>query len=157
MKTHEEYLQRAIQLAREGMHGGKGGPFGAVLVLDGKIIGEGCNEVTSSHDPTAHAEVQAIRQACAAMEDFRLTGTTLYASCEPCPMCLSAIHWARIDRVYFAATRHDAASIGFDDALLYREIPLAMADRALPMQQLLADEGAKAIGEWSDLDSRVDY
>src|SRR5262245_32314317 len=128
----QKFLERAIELANLGMQAGRGGPFGAVIVRGDQILAEGQNQVTSAHDPTAHAEVCAIRAACRAVSDFSLAGAEIYSSCEPCPMCLSAIYWARLDRLYFAASREDAAEIGFDDDFLYREIPLAPADRRLP-------------------------
>ena len=125
----EDLLQMAIALAEEGVRDRRGGPFGAVIARDGEVVGRGCNEVPSRHDPTAHAEIQAIRDACVRLGRFWLDDCEIYASCEPCPMCLSAIYWARIPVVHYAASREDAADIGFDDARLYREIPLAWPDR----------------------------
>lgn len=124
-----EFLLRAIELSEKSLFESQGGPFGAVIVKDGKIIAEGRNEVTSTNDPTAHAEVQAIRKAGKVIGDFNLAGSVLYSSCEPCPMCLSAIYWARIDRVIYANTRHDAAEIGFDDAFIYSELGKDAAER----------------------------
>ena len=118
----KKFLERAIELSRLGMQGGKGGPFGCVIVKDGKIVGEGYNEVTTTNDPTAHAEVVAIRKACQHLSSFQLTGCDVYASCEPCPMCLGAIYWARPSRVFFANTKDDAAAIDFDDQFIYSEI-----------------------------------
>jgi tRNA(Arg) A34 adenosine deaminase TadA len=146
-----EFLERAIELADLGMRAGQGGPFGAVIVRAGQIIAEGQNQVTSNHDPTAHAEVCAIRAACRAVADFSLAGAEIYSSCEPCPMCLSAIYWARLDRLYFAASREDAAEIGFDDAFLYREIALAPPERRLPSVQALRDEARAAMLPWQQL------
>lgn len=146
-----EFLERAIQLADVGMRTGQGGPFGAVIVRAGQIIAEGQNQVTSTHDPTAHAEVCAIRAACRAVAAFTLAGAEIYSSCEPCPMCLSAIYWARLDRLYFAASREDAAEIGFDDAFLYREIALATSARRLPSVQALRDEARAVMLPWQHL------
>src|SRR5438309_1110140 len=128
---HESLMREAIALALESVRSGVGGPFGAIVVHAGRIVGQGTNLVTATNDPTAHAEIIALRQAGQALATFRLQGCELYASCEPCPMCLAAIYWARIDRVYYAATRADAAAAGFDDALLYQEIPRAIAERRL--------------------------
>lgn len=150
-------MREAIRLARENMRAGAGGPFGAVVVKDGKIIGRGWNQVTSANDPTAHAEVMAIRAACRALGDFRLNGATIYTSCEPCPMCLSAIYWARIERVYFAGTREDAAAAGFDDALLYREVALALEQRSIPFVSLLRDESLAAFADWNAKTDKVPY
>jgi guanine deaminase len=155
--TQEAFMRRAIALAREGMEGGHGGPFGAVVVADGRIVGEGHNRVTSTLDPTAHAEVVAIRAACAALGRFELRGCDIYTSCEPCPMCLSAIYWARLDRIYFANDRADAARIGFDDDVLYREVALAPEARRLPMIRLLADEARGAFEDWLAKPDRIPY
>ena len=126
------FLNQAVNLAIQGVSNGKGGPFGCVIVKDGKIIGQGSNMVTSQNDPTAHAEVVAIRQACLFLGGYQLTGCDLYTSCEPCPMCLGAIYWARPDRVLYATTRYQAADAGFDDAFIYREINLDLAERHIP-------------------------
>lgn len=151
------YLHRAAELSRRGMELGAGGPFGAVVVLDGKVVGEGWNRVTSTNDPTAHAEVVAIRQACADLGRFDLRGGVIYASCEPCPMCLAAIHWARLDRIVYANSRDEAASIGFDDALIYGQIPLAPADRLLPCQHKPLAEALDVFRDWADKADRVPY
>jgi guanine deaminase len=143
-ETDREYLQQAIQLARQGMEDGRGGPFGCVIVRDGQVIGKGCNKVTSSNDPTAHAEIVAIRDACRQLGHYQLTDCILYASCEPCPMCLGAIYWARPKRVVYAATRDQAAAAGFDDAFIYREIEVPMGDRRIVFEQA-ADEGAEEV------------
>ncbi|HEY2866329.1 MAG TPA: nucleoside deaminase, partial [Pyrinomonadaceae bacterium] len=119
---HETFMRRAIELARQGAENNRGGPFGCVVVKDDEIVGEGCNEVTSANDPTAHAEIMAIRSACRKLSSFQLTGCTVYTSCEPCPMCLGAIYWARPAAIYFAGTREDAAAAGFDDEIFYDEI-----------------------------------
>lgn len=155
--TDETFLRTAIELARTGMRSGDGGPFGCVITKDGKVIGQGWNRVTSSNDPTAHAEVVAIREACRNVSDFQLTGCTLYASCEPCPMCLGAIYWARPDRVVFAANRADAAQAGFDDQLIYDELLLPPADRRIPTIRLLRDEATAVFQEWSQLEDKIPY
>jgi guanine deaminase len=130
---HERFIKKAIELARLGAEEGHGGPFGALVVKDGTIIGEGYNCVTSSNDPTAHAEIEAIRQACKKLGSYQLTDCVIYASCEPCPMCLGAIYWARPEKVFFASTRQDAANAGFDDAFIYDEIQLNASKRRIPM------------------------
>jgi guanine deaminase len=137
---------------------GRGGPFGAVIVgPDGQVISEGCNRVTSANDPTAHAEVSAIRAACAALASFKLEGCTLYTSCEPCPMCLSAAYWARLDGIVFGASREDAAAAGFDDAFLYDELALTPGSRRMPMRRVAADAAAALFAEWSELEGRTPY
>lgn len=141
----ERYLRHAIELAKQGMGGGFGGPFGAVVVRGEEVLAEGYNQVTSSGDPTAHAEIVAIRRACQALESFSLAGCEIYSSCEPCPMCLGAVYWARLDGLYFAASRADAASIGFDDELLYEEMDRPIAERRLLTKQALRDEAARAM------------
>ena len=150
-------MKRAIELSRQKMQAGDGGPFGAVIVKDGKVISEGWNQVTSSHDPTAHAEVMAIRKACEKLNDFSLAGCEIYTSCEPCPMCLSAIYWARIDKIYYANTRDDAAAIQFDDQFLYDEIGKEIADRKIPMKQISREEALKVFEEWDNKDDKVRY
>ncbi len=152
-----ECLRRAIALSRAHMQAGAGGPFGAVVAKDGRIIGEGWNRVTSSNDPTAHAEVVAIRDACTTLGAFSLAGATLYTSCEPCPMCLSASYWARLDRIVYANARDDAAAIGFDDAFLYEEVALALELRKIPMQRLLAEEARAVFDEWAAKPDRIPY
>ena len=152
-----EHMRRAIELSLEMMRTGRGGPFGAVIVKDGKIVAEGYNRVTSANDPTAHAEIVAIRDACQALGTYDLTGCEIYTSCEPCPMCLGAIYWARLDRIYFANDRQDAARIGFRDDFLYNEIPLPLQQRAIPTQSLLQDEGRAAFEEWDRKPDKVQY
>ena len=152
-----KFMRHAIQLAEKMMRAGRGGPFGAVIVLEGKIIAEGYNKVTSDNDPTAHAEVVAIREACATLGTFSLQGSEIFTNCEPCPMCLAAIYWARLDRVWYGNTRSDAALIGFDDDHIYREIPLAIEDRAIPMVRLLPDEATAAFQEWDAKPDKVMY
>ena len=154
---NDPFMYEAIRLSVEKMREGKGGPFGAVVVKDGKIISRGWNEVTTANDPTAHAEILAIREACRMLGTFRLDGCEIYASCEPCPMCLSAIYWARIDRLFFAASRQDAAAAGFDDEFLYREIPLPAGERELPSSQLLREEALAALAEWRTLPGKIPY
>ncbi|HRP00145.1 MAG TPA: nucleoside deaminase [Flavobacteriales bacterium] len=146
--TDEDLLREALQLARAGMDRNEGGPFGCVIVKDGRIIGRGNNRVTSTNDPTAHAEVVAIRDACQALGSFQLEGCTLYTSCEPCPMCLGAIYWARPERVVYAGTREDAAAAGFDDQLIYDELPLPPGQRRIPMRTLLHDEAVALFEAW---------
>lgn len=155
--TPEQLMRRCIGLSRSGMEAGRGGPFGAVVVARGEIVAEGCNQVTSTCDPTAHAEIVAIRAACAALGRFDLRGCELYTSCEPCPMCLAAIYWARLDRVYYANTRADAAHIGFDDADIYREVALPVDARRLPMMRLLADEARGPFDDWLAHPERARY
>jgi tRNA(Arg) A34 adenosine deaminase TadA len=154
---HEHFMRRAIGLSREKMGLREGGPFACVIVYDGEVVGEGWNRVTSSNDPTAHAEVEAIRAACDRLGTYSLSGAVLYASCEPCPMCLAAIHWARIDRIFYANTTQDAASIGFDDAALYREIGLPSGERQLRAERLLADEAHAVFDEWDELPDKTMY
>ena len=152
-----EFMRHAIALSRRGMEAGAGGPFGAVVVMDGRIVGEGWNQVTSTNDPTAHAEVVAIRRACAALGRFDLRGATLYTSCEPCPMCLAAAYWARLDRVLYANDRSDAAAIGFDDGWLYDEVPKPVEARTLPMRRLLGAEAREVFRAWEAKADRVAY
>lgn len=154
---HDTFLRRAIQLAVQNVEQGRGGPFGAVVVRDGQIIAEGVNCVTASLDPTAHAEIVAIREACARLQCYDLRGAVLYASCEPCPMCLAAIYWARLDALYYAAGRNDAAAAGFDDSFLYAQIPLDDSARALPTRRLLTVEGAAPFHAWRDSESKIPY
>ena len=154
---HPDFMREAIRLSLEGMAAGHGGPFGAVVVRDGQIIARGFNRVLSTQDPTCHAEVDAIRQACQALGSFQLTGCDLYTSCEPCPMCLGAIYWARPARVFFANTKADAAAVGFDDQFIYEEIARPLEQRRLPMQQLLRDEAQAAFWAWTEKDNRDLY
>jgi tRNA(Arg) A34 adenosine deaminase TadA len=150
-------MQRALELAQRNAQSAGGGPFGAVVVHEGRIVGEGTNRVTQANDPTAHAEIEAIRSACAALARYSLAGAQIFSSCEPCPMCLGAIHWARLDKIWFAATREDAAAIGFDDALLYRELPLPASQRRLPLEQLDRDAALSVMQEWWRNPARVPY
>ncbi len=155
--TEEDCMRRAIALSLEMMRTGKGGPFGAVIARGGEIIAEGFNQVTSRNDPTAHAEVVAVRLACEALGTFDLTGCEIFTSCEPCPMCLSAIYWARLDKIWFANNRDDAAAIGFRDDFLYREIPLPLEQRSIPTRPLLRAEGQVAFEEWRVKPDKVLY
>jgi tRNA(Arg) A34 adenosine deaminase TadA len=144
----ESFMQAAIEEAERGMRGGRGGPFGCVVVRHGEIIARGQNRVTSTNDPTAHAEVTAIREACATLGTFRLDDCELYTSCEPCPMCLAAIYWARLPCLYYGNTRADAAAIGFDDDFIYQQIPLAPDRRSIAMHPLLREAAQAAFREW---------
>lgn len=153
----KKFIREAIRLAREGMNKNAGGPFGCVIVKDGHIISGGYNCVTSTNDPTAHAEVTAIREACKKLNSFQLNGCTLYTSCEPCPMCLGAIYWARPDRVVYAASRKDAAHAGFDDEFIYREIPLPPSERKFKLLQLGTEEAVKLFEEWNAKADKVKY
>lgn len=150
-------MRRAIELSREHMHAGHGGPFGAVIVKDGRIIGEGWNCVTSTHDPTAHAEVVAIRNACKNLSHFELQGAELYTSCEPCPMCLSAAYWSRLSKIYYGNTREDAARHQFDDEFIYKEIPLPLEQRTLPMEKFLSPEAYQVFKEWDAKNDKIRY
>jgi tRNA(Arg) A34 adenosine deaminase TadA len=156
-EQQKTFMHRAIELSRQKMEENCGGPFGAIVVKDGRIIGEGWNQVTSGNDPTAHAEVTAIRTACKTLGNFKLDGCEIYTSCEPCPMCLAAIYWARIGKIYYANTRKDAAAIGFDDDFLYREISLPEAERALPAQRLLAEEAKNVFDSWMKKTDKTAY
>lgn len=150
-------MEEAIQLADEGLRTGRGGPFGCVVVRRGDVVGRGNNGVTSTNDPTAHAEITAIRAACRQLGTFQLTDCELYTSCEPCPMCLSAIYWARIPTVYYANTRADAAAIGFDDDFIYRQIPLPPGQRTVKMQPLLREAAQATFQAWSVKADKVRY
>lgn len=154
--TKQELMQRAIDLAVENVRNG-GGPFGAVIARGGEIVAEGVNRVTSQHDPTAHAEVQAIRKACSEFNTFDLTGLDIYASCEPCPMCLGAIYWAHLDHLYFAGTKDDAARIGFDDAFIYKELPLPIHERKLPTEAMMNAEAQAPFVAWQEKEDKVEY
>jgi tRNA(Arg) A34 adenosine deaminase TadA len=151
------FMRRAIELARTGAESNAGGPFGCVIAKDGRIVGEGCNQVTSTNDPTAHAEIVAIRNACSSLASFQLTGCVVYTSCEPCPMCLGAIYWARPAAIYFAGTREDAAAAGFDDELFYDELERPNEERQLKLQPLMRDEAQKVFDEWIAKPNKVEY
>jgi tRNA(Arg) A34 adenosine deaminase TadA len=153
----ETFMREAIQEAEAGMRAGRGGPFGCVVVRRGEIIARGHNRVTSTNDPTAHAEVTAIRAACHALHTFSLADCELYTSCEPCPMCLAAIYWARIPRVFYGNTRADAAAIGFDDDFIYQQIPLSPERRAIDMRPLLRDAAQTTFQAWTAKPDKVRY
>ncbi len=155
--ANNDFMRRAIDLSAEMMQAGQGGPFGAVIVQGGRIIAEGHNQVTTANDPTAHAEVVAIREACRQLASFSLAGCEIYSSCEPCPMCLSAIYWARLDRLYYANSRTDAALIGFDDDHIYREVALPPDRRAIPSTRLMADEALAVFRAWDAMPDKVRY
>jgi guanine deaminase len=157
VSTPETFMARAVAISGEHMRAGLGGPFGAIVVKDGKIVGEGANQVTSSNDPTAHAEVVAIREACRTLGTFSLAGCDLYASCEPCPMCLASIYWARLDKAYFANDRDDAARIGFDDSFLYDEVAKPIDQRSLPLIHLPSDEAGSIFQEWQNKEDKIPY
>jgi guanine deaminase len=157
MIEQEVFMQEAIRLSFETMRNNFGGPFGAVVVKDGKIISKGFNCVIATNDPTAHAEVVAIREACKTLNTFQLDGCEIYTSCEPCPMCLAAIYWARPSKIYFANTKQDAARIGFDDDFIYKEIQQMIGDRKIPMQQLAREEAILAFEEWEQKSDRMKY
>jgi tRNA(Arg) A34 adenosine deaminase TadA len=152
-----QFMKRAIELSLRNMTSNAGGPFGAVIVRQDKIVGEGWNQVTSTNDPTAHAEVMAIRNACANLNNFDLSDCEIYTSCEPCPMCLSAIYWARLKKIYFANTRKDAANIGFDDDLIYQEIPKELDQRLIPMLPLEREEALKVFSIWQSKADKTEY
>ena len=154
---HKHYMQEAVTAALKGMQNNEGGPFGCVIVKDGKIIGKGNNKVTSTNDPTAHAEVTAIRDACKNLGSFQLEGCTIYTSCEPCPMCLGAIYWARPEKVYYGSTKTDAAHIGFDDDFIYEELKLPYADRSIPFEQLAPEVAITAFQKWAVKEDRTEY
>jgi guanine deaminase len=155
--NEKKFLEKAIELSRKGMQGGAGGPFGCIVVKEGKIIGEGYNIVTSSNDPTAHAEIVAIREACKALKSFQLTGCDIYTSCEPCPMCLGAIYWARPDRVIYANTKEDAAAIEFDDDFIYQEINTTMTDRRIPFIHAPNADAIAVFTEWKNMEGKAKY
>ncbi|WP_456437733.1 nucleoside deaminase [Psychroserpens sp.] len=153
----DKFMQEAVNAALKGMNNNEGGPFGCVIVKDGKIIGRGNNKVTSTNDPTAHAEVTAIRDACKNLGSFQLDGCEIYTSCEPCPMCLGAIYWARPDKVYYGSNQVDAANIGFDDEFIYKEIPLPYSERSIPFEQLAREIALKPFQEWTKKEDKTEY
>jgi guanine deaminase len=154
---NSSFMARAIQLAIENVHSGQGGPFGAVIVKDSNVIAEGANQVTLTNDPTAHAEVLAIREACRKLSYFELKGFELYTSCEPCPMCLGAIYWSRLSRVYFGGLASDASQAGFDDSFIYREIAQAHPERGIPMVQMMREEALAAFRAWQEKADKIRY
>jgi tRNA(Arg) A34 adenosine deaminase TadA len=152
-----KFMDRAIELARIGMNQNHGGPFGCIIVKDGQIIGEGHNRVTTSNDPTAHAEVVAIRDACKHLGTFQLTGCDVYTSCEPCPMCLGALYWARPDRIFYAANRSDASEAGFDDSFIYEEISVPASERSIITESIHRDKALKLFDEWEEKEDKLAY
>ena len=151
-----EFMKRAIELSIKSVNN-NGGPFGSVIVKDNKIIAEGSNQVTNTNDPTAHAEIVTIRKACKELNNFNLKGTEMYTSCEPCPMCLSAIYWSHVDNIFYANTREDAKKINFDDSLIYSEILKKNEDRKIPIKQILRDEALKAFEIWDKKTDKIEY
>lgn len=151
------FMDEAIKSAIQGIENNEGGPFGCVIVKDGKIIGRGNNKVTSTNDPTAHAEIMAIRDACNHLNSFQLQGCIIYTSCEPCPMCLGAIYWARPDKVFFGCTKKDAAKINFDDAFIYQELLLPFDERSIPFEQINRNEALKAFEIWTEKEDKIPY
>lgn len=155
--AHDQFMRMAIALSEQNVAQGLGGPFGAVIVKDGQVVAASGNKVVPSNDPTAHAEVSAIRLACQQLNTFSLEGCVIYTSCEPCPMCLGAIYWARLDKIYYANTKADAAVIGFDDQFIYEELDRPMTQRKLPVVQLLRDEALGAFKAWSESSTKTHY
>ena len=153
----KEIMAEALRLATENVLAGTGGPFAAIVTRGGAIVARGSNLVTSSNDPTAHAEVTAIRRACAALNSFQLKGCEIYTTCEPCPMCLGAIYWARLDRIYYAASREDAAAAGFDDSLIYQEVAASMDHRAIPIVNLMREDGLEPMRVWKSFQEKITY
>lgn len=152
-----QYMRKAIDLALKNAGSVSGGPFGAVIVKDGEIIAAASNSVTVDNDPTAHAEVNAIREACRRLGTFSLAGCQLYTSCEPCPMCLAAAYWARIDKIYYAADQHDAARAGFDDSFIYKEIELPKSERSIASERIMAEEGREPFDKWIVNNNKIEY
>jgi tRNA(Arg) A34 adenosine deaminase TadA len=157
MNGNPEFMREAIRLATENVVSGRGGPFGCVVVKDGKVIATGSNQVTANNDPTAHAEVTAIRNACTALGTFQLTGCDVYTSCEPCPMCLAALYWSRCRAIYYGNDAADAARAGFDDSFLYEEVKKPLDERSIPIVNMLGDEAWESFAEWSKSAFRVEY
>ena len=151
------HLRRAIELAQDNVRCGRGGPFAAVIVRNGQIVAEGANSVTSTQDPTAHGEVNAIRNACKTLGTFTLAGCEIYTSCEPCPMCLAAIYWARLGAIYYGSNQQDAAAAGFDDATLYEEVRKGSTERSIPATQLLQDEAWSVFAVWQEMEGKIEY
>ena len=157
MEEQKKFMREAIRLSIENIKNGNAGPFGTIIVKNGEIIASGVNKVTQSNDPTAHAEIVAIRSACETLGTFQLVGCEIYCSCEPCPMCLGAIYWARPDRIYFANTKEDAADINFDDNFIYNELDVSTNQRKLPTIQLLRDEALAAFTQWRESTKKIEY
>lgn len=156
-EANKKFMQEAIQLAIDSVNSGQGGPFGAVVVKDGEIIGRGSNKVTSTNDPTAHAEVVAIRDACKNLNDFQLEGCEIYTSCEPCPMCLGAIYWARPSKLYYGCNQKDAAEIDFDDEFIYKEINVENINRQIPFLPFMREEALASFKAWTDKNDKIEY
>ena len=156
-KGQLQFMREAIRLSIENVQTGKGGPFAAIIVKDGNIIASGTNLVSSTNDPTAHAEIAAIREACKILNSFQLDGCEIYSSCEPCPMCLGAIYWARPERVFYGNTKQDAAEINFDDSFIYEELAKQVDDRDIPMTQILHEEALAAFKAWKESPNKIDY
>ena len=154
--THQELMRLAIQLSEENVLNG-GGPFGAVIAKDGEVIATGVNRVTANNDPTAHAEVSAIRAACQKVKNFKLDGCVVYSSCEPCPMCLSALYWAGVSKIYYANTKDDAKAIDFDDSFIYEQLSLERDERSIASEQMMRDEAMKAFEMWRDKEDKTEY
>ena len=154
--THEDFMREAIELSKKNVENG-GGPFGAVIVKDGKIVGKGVNNVVTHTDPTAHAEVMAIRDAAANLGTYDLSGCTIYTSCEPCPMCLGAVYWAHLSKMYYGNTKEDAAKVGFDDAFIYKEMELPIDKRSVPAERILGEEAYKAFQMWDENPDKIKY
>lgn len=157
MTREEKFMQEAIALSRKGMEAGDGGPFGCVIVKDDAIVGRGNNKVTSTNDPTAHAEIMAIRDACKTLGNFQLDGCEVFTSCEPCPMCLGAIYWARPKAIYYANNREDAAAVGFDDSMIYHEFGKPVEERIIPTISIQREEANKVFDDWKKLDKKTPY
>jgi tRNA(Arg) A34 adenosine deaminase TadA len=155
--VHKQFMKEAVDMAIKGMENNEGGPFGCIVVKDGKIVGRGNNKVTSTNDPTAHAEISAIRDACKNLNSFQLDGCTIYTSCEPCPMCLGAIYWARPDKVFFGSNKKDAADVGFDDDFIYKEIDLDYDKRSIPFEQISRKDALKAFQIWDEKEDKTAY
>ena len=156
-ERHIAFLRQAIRIATQNVESGEGGPFGAVVVREGRVLATGVNRVTAMNDPTAHAEMMAMREACRILGDFKLTGCEIYCSSEPCPMCLAAIYWARAERIYYAATRVEAVAVGFDDQFIHDEMAMDIAGRSIPAQRLLAEEALTPFERWTAQQGRVHY
>lgn len=154
---NSKFMQRAIELAKTGMENNLGGPFGCVIVKNNEIVGEGMNEVLFSNDPSAHAEIVAIRNACKNLNDFQLTGCDIYTSCEPCPMCLGAIYWSRPENIYYAASKNDAARAGFDDEFIYEELSVDLTERSIPMKQIEREEAVRLFEQWILKEDKTEY
>ena len=155
--SEKKFMSEAIKLAKENLKSNNGGPFGAIIVKNGKIIGRGVNTVTTDSDPTAHAEINAIRNACKNLNTFQLDDCEIYSSCEPCPMCLGAIYWAHIKKLYFAGSKNDASDAGFDDSFIYEELELPITLRKIPTEQIMHNEAKKIFKTWKEMDFKIEY